>query len=153
MCGFAGSFYFNNTNNAKQFLTWTKQCSKLLEHRGPDAEGFFVNDFLSITSRRLRIHDLNEKADQPFKDPQNKYLLAFNGSIFNYIEIRVELRKLGVIFTTESDTEVVMYAIAIWGEKALEKFDGMFSIVFYNKVENNIIIARDRLGIKPLYYF
>ena len=153
MCGFAGSLFFTKRYTALNYKDWSFKCSSLLEHRGPDAEGFNINNFLSLTARRLRIHDLNSNADQPFEDKNKKYLVAFNGAIFNYRELQYQLKQKGVQFQTDSDTEVVMYALSIWGEEALNKFDGMYSIFFYDRTKENIIIARDKLGIKPLYYF
>ena len=87
MCGFAGSLFFTKKHTALNYREWSIKCSNLLEHRGPDAQGLNINNFLSLTARRLRIHDLNSNADQPFEDKKKKYLVAFNGAIFNYKEL------------------------------------------------------------------
>ncbi len=153
MCGFAGSVFLSENFSALRYKEWAVKCSELLEHRGPDAKGYKIDNFFSLTARRLRIHDLNSNADQPFEDTNKNYLVAFNGAIFNYKELRNQLKQKGIVFQTYSDTEVVMYALAVWEEKAFNKFDGMYSIFFYDKRKKKIIIGRDKLGIKPLYYF
>ena len=152
MCGFAGALILTN-KKSKNLSQWLSDAATLLYHRGPDAGGYFTDGPLSLAARRLRIHDLEEHADQPMHDSSGRYCVVFNGSIFNYKEIRKELKELNIQFKTESDTEVVLYSLATWGKEAFQKFDGMFSIVFYDKLKKKIVIGRDKLGIKPFHYF
>ncbi len=117
-----------------------------------------INDYLSdkikfaLGHRRLSIVDLSSFGHQPM-NIDNNYWITYNGEIYNYIEIRQELENLGCKFISNSDTEVILMAYKIWGESCLNKFNGMFSFIIYNVIKNKVFIARDRFGIKPLYYY
>jgi asparagine synthase (glutamine-hydrolysing) len=121
-------------------------------HRGPDAKGkYFDHGFSALGHNRLAIIDLSTEANQPFEDDSGRYILAFNGEIYNYIEIKAELHNQ-YKFKTESDTEVLLAAFIIYGRSCLEKFNGMFSFAIWDNVEKKLFAARDRFGVKPFYY-
>lgn len=128
-----------------------EQMNKSLEHRGPDAEGIYQNEHIVLGHRRLSIIDLNSVSNQPFKSADGRYALVFNGEIYNYRDIRAQLKDYN--FKTESDTEVVLAAYIKWGEHCLRSFNGMFAFAIWDSQKKELFIARDRLGIKPLYYF
>lgn len=149
MCGIAGLVYKNSIKVDQGTL---KRMTDKMSHRGPDAEGFYVNQNLGLGHRRLSIIDVSESANQPFilKD---RYVLVFNGAIYNYVEIREELKQNGYIFKTSSDTEVLIASYDFWGEECVSKFNGMWSFAIYDKKENKLFCSRDRFGIKPFYYY
>ena len=125
-------------------------------HRGPDGEGW--SNFASpagpvyLGHRRLAIIDTSEAASQPMSDPTGRYWLVYNGEIYNYIELRQELAETGVSFRTQSDSEVLIAALVRWGPAALDRLVGMFAFAFWDDVAKSLFLARDRFGIKPLYY-
>ena len=119
---------------------------------GPDGEGHWVRDNVAIGHRRLSIIDLSSDGHQPMVSADERLVLSYNGEIYNYKEIRLELERLGYRFRSNTDSEVVLYALAYWGEKALLRFNGMFALALWDTERKNLLIARDRYGIKPLYY-
>ncbi|HPN83778.1 MAG TPA: asparagine synthase (glutamine-hydrolyzing) [Victivallales bacterium] len=129
----------------------------IIEHRGPDgfgARSFDLGKFrIGLGHRRLSIIDLSECGNQPMSYAGEKLWIVFNGEIYNYREIRKELEGLGFVFASKSDTEVILAAYKKWGNACLNRFNGMFSFVIYDIDEKSLFIARDRFGIKPLYYF
>jgi asparagine synthase (glutamine-hydrolysing) len=129
---------------------------EIVRHRGPDAQGWRVfttrRGPVSLGHRRLSIIDLNARAAQPFKAVDGDEWVTFNGEIYNYVEIRERLVGSGYAFVTESDTEVLLAAYRRWGERCVDHFIGMFAFVVWNPREEKIFAARDRFGIKPLYY-
>jgi len=122
-----------------------------LVHRGPDHQGCFVSRHISLGATRLRILDL-AAGDQPVLSPDKNVVVVFNGEIFNHREIRVELEGEGFRFRTQCDTEVVLHAFQRWGSACFSRFRGMFAIAVWAQSEQRLILARDRMGIKPLYY-
>ena len=122
-----------------------------LVHRGPDHQGRFVSGQISLGATRLRILDL-AAGDQPFLSPDKNVVVAFNGEIFNHRQIRAELEVEGLRFRTNCDTEVVLHAFRLWGSACFSRFRGMFAIAVWVESERRLILARDRMGIKPLYY-
>lgn len=150
MCGFVGAVAYGGILPGPRD-DWLTGATALLSHRGPDAGGFFRADEIEIGCRRLRIHDTDSRADQPLADPTGRYRIAFNGAIFNFLELRSELRTAGVSFVTASDTEVALQALATWGRDAFLRFDGMFAIAFHDRHTNSLLLGRDKLGIKPLF--
>ena len=128
---------------------------ELMEHRGPDAKKVEIfdtkNGTLTLGHVRLSIHDLDARSEQPFISKCKKYVLIFNGEIYNFTELKKSFLP-DEQFLTSSDTEVLLLLLIKYGEKILNDLDGMFAFCFYNKIENSILIARDQLGIKPLYY-
>ena len=123
-----------------------------ISHRGPNGEGQWVEGNIGIGHRRLSIIDLSSAGNQPMLSSNKRYVLSYNGEIYNYKEIREELKSLGFIFKSNSDTEVVLNSLIQWGEDALIKFNGMFALAFWDRLEEKLLLSRDRYGIKPLYY-
>lgn len=122
-----------------------------LTHRGPDHQGRFESELISLGATRLRIVDL-ESGDQPLISPDGDVIVIFNGEIFNHHELRLELQASGAIFETRCDTEVILHAFLKWGSQCFAHFRGMFGIAIWMQSERRLVLARDRMGIKPLYY-
>ncbi|CAF3817049.1 unnamed protein product [Rotaria sp. Silwood1] len=124
-----------------------------LQHRGPDGEGFFIseNQTVGFAHRRLSVIDLSAQAAQPFN--YLHYTITYNGEIYNYIELRDFLKQKGFVFTTQSDTEVILAAYSFWGNNCVQQFDGMFAFAIYDAQKNEVFIARDAYGEKPFYYY
>ena len=145
MCGFWFSSGFPNISN--------KQLD-IISHRGPDNSKMLNlgnNNF--IGHNRLSIIDLTTDSNQPMFSKDNNFILVYNGEIYNYVELRTELEKFGHVFSSNGDTEVLLSAFLQWGKKCLNKLNGMFAFVIYDKSTGRIFAARDRFGIKPLYYY
>jgi|CXWL01.1.fsa_nt_gi asparagine synthase (glutamine-hydrolysing) len=119
-------------------------------HRGPDGSGTFFEDDISLGFNRLAIIDLSERAMQPMGDESNRYVIVFNGEIYNFKELKAELSEYP--FTTQSDTEVILAAYSRWGNAAFSRLNGMFAIALWDKKEKRLTLARDVVGVKPLYY-
>jgi asparagine synthase (glutamine-hydrolysing) len=148
MCGLAGIFSFKHNNSNKSII---QKMTNAIAHRGPDAEGFFCNANIALGHRRLSIIDLSEAANQPLYDNTGDYVIVFNGEIYNYAEIKKQL--FDYPFKTNGDTEVVLAAYIKWGAKALDYFNGMFAFAIFQQSTNTVFIAKDKLGVKPLYFF
>ncbi|MZP29501.1 asparagine synthase (glutamine-hydrolyzing) [Heliobacterium undosum] len=148
MCGFAGLFTKTNKGDLRQPL---KRMIDAIAHRGPDDEGFWIKGPAALGFRRLSIIDL-EHGHQPMVDPQGRYALVFNGEIYNYVELRECLIREGFHFRTRSDTEVLLFSYIAWGVECLQRLNGMFAFAIVDTLKEEVFIARDRLGIKPLYY-
>jgi asparagine synthase (glutamine-hydrolysing) len=148
MCGIAGIVW---THENRQAGSYVKKMTDAIAHRGPNAEGHFVEGRVELGHRRLSIIDLSEAANQPFWDASGRYCAIFNGEVYNFASLQQELQ--GYPFRTKSDTEVILAAYQKWGEACLERFFGMFAFVIWDKQEQKLFAARDRLGIKPFYYF
>jgi asparagine synthase (glutamine-hydrolysing) len=123
-----------------------------LAHRGPDDEGSFCTPAVSLGHRRLSIIDLSADGHQPMFSADKRFSIVFNGEIYNYIELREELKGLGATFRTKTDTEVILIGYQYWGEDCLHKFNGMWSFCIYDQEKQLLFLARDRFGVKPLYY-
>ncbi|MEW6118931.1 MAG: N-acetylglutaminylglutamine amidotransferase [Pseudomonadota bacterium] len=147
MCGIAGEFRFDNAPPKAD--TMARMLAKLAR-RGPDAEGQHADGAVRLGHRRLAIIDLSEKSAQPMLDGATGTALVFNGTIYNYPELRAELIALGHVFHSDGDTEVILRAYLEWGEGCVERLHGMFAFAIRNR--ETLFLARDRLGIKPLYY-
>jgi asparagine synthase (glutamine-hydrolysing) len=119
-------------------------------HRGPDGSGAFVGDGVSLGHNRLAILDLRPEAGQPMSTPDGRFTIVFNGEIYNFADLKAELS--GYVFRTTGDTEVVLAALATWGEAALPKLSGMFALALLDRRDGSLLLARDRAGVKPLYY-
>lgn len=150
MCGIAGKIDFSGEKVTRMYL---KRMTDAIAHRGPDGEGQYVDRNVGIAHRRLSIIDLSPRASQPMISEKNDIVITYNGELYNYREIRKDLKEKGYKFYSDSDTEVVLYAYAEWGENCVSLFNGMFAFSIWDKRNNCIFIARDRYGIKPLYYF
>ncbi len=147
MCGIVGIFDpLSKFQNKKKII---RDLNIIQTHRGPDDQGYYDDNLVSLGFRRLSIIDLIN-GNQPII--KNNIITIFNGEIYNYLELRKELSKIGAKFETESDSEVVANSYLFWGIECLKKFDGMFSICFYDKQKKVLILVRDRMGIKPLHY-
>lgn len=144
MCGIAGCLGTRDDALAQRM-------AGALAHRGPDGEGFHHGDGVSLAHRRLSVIDLATGA-QPMQSADARYLLVYNGEIYNYKAIRTELESLGRSFRTQSDTEVLLEAFAVWGASCLSRLRGMYAFVIWDTQANTAFLARDPLGIKPLYY-
>lgn len=148
MCGINGIYSYDKSFQAQQIINGMNDC---ISHRGPDAEGSYHHQSVHLGHRRLAIIDLEDEANQPFYSNDKNVVLVFNGEIYNYRQIKEELTEYD--FKTTSDTEVVLAAYQKWGRECFQKFNGMFAIAIYNKRTDDLLIVRDRLGIKPLYYY
>ncbi|MCX7310434.1 MAG: asparagine synthase (glutamine-hydrolyzing) [Alphaproteobacteria bacterium] len=151
MCGLFGWLSYRR-GLADAELEQGRAATKLLAHRGPDSQGEWFDNHAFMGHRRLSIIDLSTAANQPFRDPTGRYVLTFNGEIYNYVELRVELVKAGWKFQTGSDTEVLLAGLMNWGQDALTRFDGMFTLALHDSLTGEHLLARDPLGQKPLYY-
>ncbi|HBB52813.1 MAG TPA: asparagine synthase (glutamine-hydrolyzing) [Legionellales bacterium] len=149
MCGIAGIYHLKQQPVANIILT---KMNDAMLHRGPDGDGIWLEKNIGLAHRRLSIIDLSQHAHQPMMDTTGRYVLSYNGEVYNFRELRIELERCGHAFYSKSDTEVVLKAFAQWGEKALEKFNGMFALAIWDRQEKTLFLARDRYGIKPLYY-
>lgn len=125
--------------------------TRTLAHRGPDAEGFYFSDQVALGHRRLSVIDL-KAGHQPMTTPDYRHTIVFNGEIYNFAELRRRLESLGVRFRTHSDTEVLLHAYASWGREALSELRGMFAFAVWDARERRLFLARDRLGLKPMYF-
>lgn len=150
MCGIIGVYNFNNKIVSEEALF---NANEVLIHRGPDAGNIFAHNNVGLGHRRLSIIDLSENGSQPMSSSQGRYTIVFNGEIYNFKELRKQLiDEFDIQFTSESDTEVVLNAYIVWNNDSFRKLNGMFALAIFDQVENKIVIARDRYGIKPLYY-
>mgnify|MGYP001575006018 FL=1 len=145
MCGIAG---FNWDDRAL-----IKSMLNLIKHRGPDDYGFYTDKYVSLGNRRLSIIDLSKKGKQPISNEDGTKLIVFNGEIYNFKELRDELQKAGHKFKSDTDTEVIIHSYEEHGIKCVEKFNGMFAFAIWDLNKKELFIARDRLGIKPLFYY
>lgn len=152
MCGVCGIFHFSSHLPAHDQQNLITAMTDLMVRRGPDDDGFWQDGQCSFGFRRLAILDLSLAGHQPMLGHDGRYALVFNGEVYNFVEIRRELELLGIRFRSTSDTEVVLYALAEWGIRALERFNGMFALAFYDSLDKTLILARDHAGIKPMYY-
>lgn len=123
-----------------------------MAHRGPDSFDYYYEDFIGLGHRRLSILDLSEAGKQPMRTPDGRYCIVFNGEIFNFQELRSDLTRLGFSFHSHSDTEVLLKAYVHYGSNVLDKLNGMFAFAIWDRVERSLFLARDRVGVKPLYY-
>ena len=149
MCGIAGILLRGDTPVSEAPL---RKMTDAVAHRGPDGEGHFVEGPLGLGHRRLAVIDLTPAGRQPMATPDGRFVIVYNGEVYNFRELRAELEALGHAFTSRSDSEVVLNAYAAWGEAALDRFNGMFAFAVWDRVERRLFLARDRYGIKPLYY-
>lgn len=151
MCGITGILNINKKKINPRIL---ESFNNTLIHRGPDGGGIYINDdcFLGLGHRRLSILDLSENGKQPMSYLNDRYWITFNGEIYNFIELREELRSFGYNFKSDCDTEVIMAAYDLWGSACLDKFNGMWAFAIWDTKKQKLFLSRDRFGIKPLYY-
>lgn len=149
MCGIAGVLHTDGRPVEAQRL---RHMADAIAHRGPDSEGFFSDGPLGFAHRRLSIIDLTAAGHQPMATPDGRFVLIFNGEVYNFQELRIELETKGCQFRSRTDSEVVLHALAEWGDDALLRFNGMFALALWDRREKMLLMARDRCGVKPLYY-
>ncbi|OQY04737.1 MAG: asparagine synthase (glutamine-hydrolyzing) [Bacteroidetes bacterium 4572_117] len=148
MCGIS---VIINKEDQKVKENEIKAINDLINHRGPDSEGYYYGDNFAFGHKRLSIIDLSDEGNQPMHY-LNKYTIIFNGEIYNYVELKEDLVKEGYKFKSNSDTEVILASYDKWGQSCVTKFNGMWSFVLFDKTENILFCSRDRFGIKPFYY-
>ena len=149
MCGIVGVYYFDKNQPVDQTLLVAQ--TDTLAHRGPDDGAVWCTNGVGLGHRRLSIIDL-EGGSQPMFDASGRYVVAFNGEIYNYRELNRELRQKGHILKTDSDTETLLHAFIEWGQDCVDRLNGMFAFAIYDRELHALFLARDRLGKKPLYY-
>jgi asparagine synthase (glutamine-hydrolysing) len=130
-----------------------EEIDRILFHRGPDDGGLYHEKPAALGARRLAVIDLSAAGHQPMRSPDNRYVLVYNGEVYNFRELRAELEQQGHAFRSGTDTEVVLTALVAEGSAALERFTGMFTLALWDRAEKKLLLARDRFGIKPLYLF
>jgi asparagine synthase (glutamine-hydrolysing) len=145
MCGILGSystkFHFKNEH------------LNIISHRGPDDKGYFFENNVMLGHSRLSIIDVSSNGHQPMFTSDNRYVIIFNGEIYNHCEIRSELENFGFSFNSKSDTETILNGYVKWGVDILKKLNGIFAFAIYDKLNSTLFIARDQFGVKPLYFY
>lgn len=149
MCGIAGLIHSDGRPVAPATLS---RMTDAIAHRGPDGEGHWIEGAVGIGHRRLSIIDLSPAGRQPMMSPDHRFVLSFNGEIYNFRELRAELQATGCWFHSQTDSEVVLHAISTWGPSAIGRFNGMFALAVWDRKERRLLLARDRYGVKPVYY-
>lgn len=147
MCGITGLISESNLINKEKII---KEMNNAQQHRGPDAEGYYFDEGVGFGHLRLSIIDLSEIANQPMSDLSQRYTIVFNGEIYNYVDIK---EKLDYPFITQGDTEVILAAYIKWGKDCLQYLNGMFAFAIWDKLNAELFVARDRVGVKPFYYY
>lgn len=150
MCGITGIFNIDRSPVPAGILD---KMTQIIRHRGPDGYGYWDEGYIGFGHRRLAIIDLSPAAHQPMLSADERFVITYNGEVYNFRQLRIELEKKGYRFHSDSDTEVVVNSIAEWGFEAVNKFNGMFAFAIWDKKEKKLAMVRDRYGIKPLYYF
>ncbi|MDQ3191222.1 MAG: asparagine synthase (glutamine-hydrolyzing) [Bacteroidota bacterium] len=153
MCGITGVYAFNSKTEDENLLNKINSAVFALSKRGPDGFGVYSHNKVILGHTRLSIIDTSEAGSQPFTDVSGRYTIVFNGEFFNFQEHKEKLLHQGVSFTSGTDTEVLLYLYISEGEKCLDKINGFFAFAIYDNIEDSLFIARDRMGVKPLYYF
>lgn len=150
MCGIVGVF---NLNGEPFALNNLKQMAETIAHRGPDGDGYFVDNQIGLAHKRLAILDVSPKGAQPMTSKDGNWVITFNGCIYNYLELKQELKAKGHEFVSTTDTEVIVEGLAEYGPSFFERLNGMFAVGAWCKNEQTLYLSRDRYGIKPLYYW
>ena len=151
MCGIAGIVKFSGDINSEKNVL--ENMVKIQRHRGPDDSGSYFDNEIALGHSRLAIIDLSGNAHQPMTNEDKTKWIIHNGEIYNYIELREELVKLGHSFKSASDTEVILHAFEEWGEEALRRFNGMWAFAIWDSKKRSLFMSRDRFGVKPFYYY
>lgn len=150
MCGIAGILNLDNSPVSPSTL---RAMTNMIAYRGPDSEGHWVEGPIGLGHRRLAIIDLSAAGHQPMQTPDGRYVISYNGEIYNFQELRTELESRGYTFRSRTDAEVLLNAFAAWDYGALDRFNGMFAFAIWDRRDRRLTLARDRYGIKPLYYW
>jgi asparagine synthase (glutamine-hydrolysing) len=149
MCGIAGILH---RDGRPASITTLTAMTDIIVHRGPDGEGHYCNGPVGLGHRRLSIIDLTDASRQPMETRDGRFVLTYNGEIYNFKELKTELSARGHVFNSSGDSEVLLHSFAEWGLRALLKFNGMFAFAVWDNKERKLTLARDRFGVKPLYY-
>jgi asparagine synthase (glutamine-hydrolysing) len=149
MCGISGIVHLDGAPVSPPVL---KRMTDAIAHRGPDGEGQWIEGNIGLGHRRLAIIDLSPAGHQPMISADHRYVMTYNGEVYNFRELRTELEAKGHWFHSKTDSEVVLNAFAEWGLRALDRFNGMFALALWDRKERTLTLARDRYGVKPLYY-
>lgn len=149
MCGITGIF---NVGGQPASVNLLRRMTDVIQHRGPDGEGFWTQSFVGLGHRRLKIIDLSPAGHQPMQTDDGNLVITYNGEVYNFQNLRIELEAMGYAFHSRSDTEVVLKSYQAWGRECVHRFNGMFAFAIWDNRNNELVIARDRFGIKPLYY-
>lgn len=156
MCGIAGMFQLRNTETPESIKESNEKCIRsmlgMLQHRGPDANGLYLDDHIALGHTRLAIIDL-QSGNQPMASSDGRYWISFNGEVYNYLELKQELQAAGIIFQTTSDTEVIVNAYQQWGGECFSRFNGQWALAIWDTWEKELLLSRDQIGICPLYFF
>lgn len=154
MCGIAGIFNYSGRQNAISHEI-LKQMSDCIIERGPDSDGAYISDdeLCGMSFRRLAIVDLSSNGNQPMQTADGQFSIVFNGEIYNHLDVRKQLVELGFNYRSRTDTETILYGFARWGKGVLQKLLGMWAIAIYDNRRQELFLARDRIGIKPLYFY
>lgn len=150
MCGIVGVF---NLNGEPFGLSALRKMADTIAHRGPDGDGYFVDGQIALAHRRLAILDTSSRGAQPMTSKDGNWVVVFNGCIYNFLELKQELRAKGHEFVSTTDTEVIVEGLAEYGSSFFERLNGMFAVGAWNKEEQALYLSRDRFGVKPLYYW
>jgi asparagine synthase (glutamine-hydrolysing) len=148
MCGITGLIHLDGAPVSPAIL---QKMTDAIAHRGPDGEGHWIEGNVGLGHRRLAIIDLSPAGHQPMISSDHRYVLTYNGEVYNYRELRSELEAVGYWFRSKTDSEVVLNALAHWGVHALDRFNGMFALALWDRKDRTLLMARDRYGVKPLY--
>ncbi len=149
MCGITGFFDLDGQPASPVVL---RRMTDAVAHRGPDGEGYYTDGGVALGHRRLAIIDLSAAGHQPMQSSDGRYVITYNGEVYNFQELRAELEGLGARFRSRTDSEVLLNAFLHWGPAAVERFNGMFAFAIWDRIDRRLFVARDRYGIKPLYY-
>src|SRR5262249_13436779 len=150
MCGITGILFYDH-HRTVEHSDLRNMCARMV-HRGPDDQGIFVDRNVGLAMRRLKVIDL-VTGHQPLSNEDGTVWIVFNGEIYNYQELRRQLEQKGHKFVTNTDTETIVHAYEEFGEQCVTKLNGMFAFAIWDRKENKLVLARDRLGVKPLYYY
>ncbi|HDZ21311.1 hypothetical protein LCGC14_0181300 [marine sediment metagenome] len=146
MCGICGFV------SSEQRIEVIEEMVRAIAHRGPDSQNHWTDGDVALGHARLSILDLSEAANQPMASPDQRFVMVYNGEIYNFQDIRKELQALGHVFTSHGDSEVLLQGFSRWGDEVFPRLNGMFAVAFWDRREKRLTLARDRFGIKPLYY-
>lgn len=149
MCGIVGIYSQKNQNVSEDLL---RKMADIIAYRGPDDEGYYIDGSLGLGHRRLSVIDLSNAGHQPMVNEKADVVISYNGEIYNFKEIRSELESTGTHFNSQTDTEVVLESYIKWGEACVNRFNGMFAFSIYDRSNKKLFLARDRYGVKPLYW-
>ncbi len=150
MCGINGVLHLQSQKKVDERILTKMRDS--LEHRGPDDKGLFIENNLGLGHRRLSVIDVSLAGHQPFLSDDGRYVMVYNGEIYNFKAFYTELRNNGFDIKTSSDTEVLLKLFQLYGTKMLHRLNGMFAFAIWDKKEKKLTVVRDRMGVKPLYY-